>query len=70
MKPIAVTRSIVTLDPDRTHVLARPFRLMSDQRSLRISARVMGRLIIPYGISDYATTFATIPLEQVLAAMQ
>jgi len=29
-----------------------------------------GRLIIPYGMSDYATTFATIPLEQVLAAME
>ena len=29
-----------------------------------------GQLIIPYGISDYATTFATIPLEQVLAAME
>jgi predicted GH43/DUF377 family glycosyl hydrolase len=28
------------------------------------------QLIIPYGISDYATTFATIPLEQVLAAME
>jgi predicted GH43/DUF377 family glycosyl hydrolase len=29
-----------------------------------------GRLVIPYGISDYATTFATLPLEQVLAAME
>jgi predicted GH43/DUF377 family glycosyl hydrolase len=28
------------------------------------------QLIIPYGISDYATTFATIPLQQVLAAME
>jgi predicted GH43/DUF377 family glycosyl hydrolase len=28
------------------------------------------QLIIPYGISDYATTFATIPLKQVLAAME
>jgi predicted GH43/DUF377 family glycosyl hydrolase len=28
------------------------------------------QLIIPYGISDYATTFAAIPLEQVLAAMK
>ena len=41
MKPIDVKRSTVTLDPDRTHVLARPFRLMSDQRSIKISARVM-----------------------------
>ncbi len=41
MKPIDVTRSTVTLDPDRTHVLARPFRLMSDQRSVKIAARVM-----------------------------
>jgi hypothetical protein len=28
------------------------------------------RLVIPYGISDYATTFATLPLDQVLAAME
>ena len=41
MKQIDVTRSTVTLDPDRTHVLARPFRLMSDHRSIKISARVM-----------------------------
>ncbi len=32
---------------------------------------VHGRqLVIPYGISDYATTFATLPLDQVLAAME
>ena len=41
MKQIDVTRSTITLDPDRTHVLARPFRLMSDQRSIKIAARVM-----------------------------
>ncbi len=41
MKTIDVTRSTVTLDPDRTHVLARPFRPMSDQRSIKIAARVM-----------------------------
>ena len=41
MKPIDVRRSTVTLDPDPTHVLARPFRLMSDQRSVKIAARVM-----------------------------
>jgi predicted GH43/DUF377 family glycosyl hydrolase len=29
-----------------------------------------GQLIIPYGMSDYATTFATIPLNQVLATME
>jgi hypothetical protein len=29
------------LDPDRTHVLARPFRFMSEQRSVKITARVM-----------------------------
>jgi predicted GH43/DUF377 family glycosyl hydrolase len=28
------------------------------------------QLVIPYGISDSATTFATIPLQQVLAAME
>ena len=29
-----------------------------------------GELIIPYGVSDYATRFATVPLDEVLAAMQ
>jgi predicted GH43/DUF377 family glycosyl hydrolase len=29
-----------------------------------------GQLIIPYGISDYATTFAALPLNEVLAAME
>jgi hypothetical protein len=29
-----------------------------------------GQLAIRYGISDYATTFATLPREQVLAAME
>ena len=41
MKQIDVTRSTVTLDPDRTHVLARPFRLTGDKRSIKITARVM-----------------------------
>jgi predicted GH43/DUF377 family glycosyl hydrolase len=41
MKTIDVKRSTVTLDPDRTHVLARPFSLMSDKRSIKIAARVM-----------------------------
>ena len=41
MNPIEVTRSTVVLDPDRTHVLARPFRLMNEKRSIKISARVM-----------------------------
>ena len=41
MKQIDIRRSNITLDPDRTHVLARPFRLMSDQRSSKIAARVM-----------------------------
>jgi predicted GH43/DUF377 family glycosyl hydrolase len=41
MKPIHVKRSTVILDPDRTHVLARPFRLVGDHRSVKISARVM-----------------------------
>jgi hypothetical protein len=41
MKQIDVTRSTVTLDPDRTHVLARPFSVMSDQRSVKITSRVM-----------------------------
>ncbi|MGA8182463.1 MAG: glycoside hydrolase family 130 protein [Terriglobia bacterium] len=29
-----------------------------------------GHLIIPYGTSDYATTFATVPLDEVMAAME
>lgn len=29
-----------------------------------------GELIVPYGLADYATSFATVPLDQVLAAMQ
>ena len=41
MQSIDVKRSTIILDPDRTHVLARPFRLMSDERSTKISARVM-----------------------------
>ena len=41
MQPIDVKRSTVVLDPDRTLVLPRPFRLMSDQRSYKITARVM-----------------------------
>jgi predicted GH43/DUF377 family glycosyl hydrolase len=28
------------------------------------------QLIIPCGMSDYATTFATVPLDEVLAAME
>lgn len=41
MKQIDVKRSTVTLDPHLTHVLARPFRLRSYQRSIKILARVM-----------------------------
>jgi predicted GH43/DUF377 family glycosyl hydrolase len=29
-----------------------------------------GRLVIPYAMSDYATTFATVPLKEVLEAME
>ena len=28
-----------------------------------------GRLVIPYSMSDYATTFATVPLRDVLDAL-
>ena len=56
MKPIDVKRSTVVLDPDRTRVLARPFRLMSDQRSSKTRG--------------YATIFATIPLKQLRAEME
>jgi len=41
MKTINVKRTTVTLLPDRTRVLARPFRPMSDQRAVKICARVM-----------------------------
>jgi predicted GH43/DUF377 family glycosyl hydrolase len=41
MKTIHVRRTTVTLLPDRTRVLARPFRPMSDQRAVKICARVM-----------------------------
>src|SRR5271157_452210 len=41
MKTINVKRTNVTLLPDRARVLARPFRLMSDQRAVKICARVM-----------------------------
>ena len=41
MKTINLKRTNVSLQPDRTRVLARPFRLMSDQRSVKICARVM-----------------------------
>ena len=41
MKTIRVKRTTVTLLPDRTRVLARPFRPMSDQRAVKICARVM-----------------------------
>jgi predicted GH43/DUF377 family glycosyl hydrolase len=29
-----------------------------------------GELIIPYGLADHATGFATVPLAEVLAAME
>ena len=29
-----------------------------------------GELVIPYAMSDYATTFGTVPLDQLLAAME
>ena len=41
MKTIHVKRTEVTLHPDRTRVLARPFRPMSDQRAIKICSRVM-----------------------------
>ncbi|MGD0695379.1 MAG: glycoside hydrolase family 130 protein [Terriglobia bacterium] len=40
MKTINVKRSEVTLHPDRTRVLLRPFHLMSDQRAITICAEV------------------------------
>jgi predicted GH43/DUF377 family glycosyl hydrolase len=41
MKMINVKRTGVTLQPDRTRVLIRPFRLTSEQRATKLCARVM-----------------------------
>src|SRR5439155_14335290 len=41
MKTITVKRAGVTLNPDRSRVLVRPFRLTSSQRTTNICARVM-----------------------------
>src|SRR5882724_6610911 len=41
MKTITVKRAGVTLNPDRSRVLVRPFRLTSTQRTTNICARVM-----------------------------
>src|SRR6266404_1054039 len=40
MKTINVKRTGVTLNPDRSRVLVRPFRLASEQRTINICARV------------------------------
>src|SRR5882724_4432997 len=40
MKTINVKRTGVTLNPDRSRVLVRPFRLTSEQRTINICARV------------------------------
>src|SRR6266478_3496170 len=40
MKTIDVKRTGVTLNPDRSRVLVRPFRLTSEQRTINICARV------------------------------
>jgi predicted GH43/DUF377 family glycosyl hydrolase len=41
MKTVPVKRTTIILHPDRTRVLARPFRPMGDQRARNICARVM-----------------------------
>src|SRR4051812_43961706 len=41
MKTISIKRTGTTLNPDRTRVLVRPFRLASQQRTINICARVM-----------------------------
>src|ERR1700733_5896687 len=41
MKPINVKRTNVTLLPDRARVLIRPFNPTSEQRAIKICARVM-----------------------------
>jgi predicted GH43/DUF377 family glycosyl hydrolase len=41
MKPITVKRTGLTLNPDRSRVLVRPFRLTTEQRVINLCARVM-----------------------------
>ena len=41
MQTIDLKRTTISLQPDRTRVLARPFRVVGDQRSVKICARVM-----------------------------
>ena len=41
MKTINVKRTSITLYPDRTRVLLRPFHVMSDQRATTICTQVM-----------------------------
>ena len=41
MKPIALTRSTITLRPDPTRVLARPFNVAGRQRIIKLCAQVM-----------------------------
>ena len=41
MKTINVKRTGVTLNPDRSRVLVRPFRLTTEQRASNICARVI-----------------------------
>src|SRR5579862_7665939 len=40
MNPVTVQRANITLYPDRTRVLLRPFHAMSDQRAITICAEV------------------------------
>jgi len=62
----------VLLDNNVNHRFA---RLISGHevvhaRSLGLRELHNGELIVPYGLADYATGFATIPLAEVLEAME
>ena len=45
-------------------------RLRAERRLYLRRPSHQGELIIPYGLADHATGFATVPLDEVLAAMQ
>jgi CRP/FNR family transcriptional regulator len=62
MKSIDVERSTVTPDPGRTHVLARPFRLISDRRATRISAAAQTASIQFGGNRDRAVVLSATAL--------
>ena len=65
------TRVIGRLREPLHHAERERARRLRAERRLHLRRLLHGReLIIPYAMSDYATTFATVPLDDVLAAME